>query len=120
MQTQSQRLEKIRNYRELELIPADLYLRQNRPQKSTSRLRAIGRWLADWFSSSTEPRICRKVDANGLFYWRAFDPVTGESARLSSVKEVHVWIEQRYQRHQSARSNRSQSIDAVGFYPFRF
>ncbi|MEO1146430.1 MAG: hypothetical protein AAFY26_12660 [Cyanobacteria bacterium J06638_22] len=120
MQVQSKRLEKIRHYRELELIPIELYLRQNKPQPPTGRLRAIARWLTDFLVPSTEPRIAQKVDANGLFYWRVFDPVTGETARLTSVKDVHDWIEQRYQRRSSIHANPSHSIDPTMVRPFNF
>jgi hypothetical protein len=120
MQTQSQHLEKSRYYRELELIPIELYLRQNKLQKPTGRLQAIARWLTDWLVPSTEPRIAQKVDANGLLYWRVFDPITGETARLTSVKDVHDWIEQRYQRRGSNHSNPSRSIDPTVLRPFNF
>jgi|GEM_PF-744907 len=120
MQTQPKRLEQIRHYRELELIPTELYLQQTQPQKQTGWLKAIACWLADWVTPSTEPRIYQKVDARGLAYWKVFDPVTGEGARLHSVNEVHTWLEQRYRCQESVRSVKPLSLDSMRVYPFRF
>lgn len=120
MQTQSKRLEQSRHYRELELIPVDLYLKQTEPQKKTEWLKAIARCLVDWMTPSTEPRIHHKVAANGLAYWKVFDPISGETARFNNVEDVHIWLEQRYCCPGAMRSHPSSYLESIRSYPFRF
>lgn len=95
---------KLERYRELELIPADLY-----PESSHRRgwgmIRAIARWIADISIDTNEPRIFRGIDESGSLYWRVYDPVTRESARFYDEQEVRSWLEERYHcRNRAAAS----------------
>lgn len=89
---------KLERYRELELIPADLYPTPTKTRRSWLVLRAIGRWIADVTTPSTEPRIYRGTDDDGALYWRVCDPITGESARFYNEAEVRTWLDDRYHR----------------------
>ena len=43
-----------------------------------------------------EPKIWRKRDRAGNWYFQVFDPITGASSILESEQEVRVWLEKRY------------------------
>jgi hypothetical protein len=72
---------------------------------STKALRMAHRKLPLWqrlltlLSGKTEPKIWRKRDRAGNWYFRVFDPVTNLSSTFSSEQEVRVWLEQRYYDH---------------------
>ncbi|MBD1913819.1 MULTISPECIES: hypothetical protein [unclassified Leptolyngbya] len=92
---------KLERYRELELIPAELYP-DSYGWKSWSVIRAIARWIADVTLNSREPRIFRGIDDAGVLYWRVHDPVTRSSARFYDESEVRSWLEERYHNRRNA------------------
>jgi len=56
---------KLERYRELELIPADLYPTPSKAERGWAVFRTVGRWLARVTLPPTEPRIYRGVDSDG-------------------------------------------------------
>jgi hypothetical protein len=59
----------------------------------------ISRLLQQMVASLTkapEPRIDTVKDRFGKTVWYVHDPITGQSAHLSSETEVRLWIEKRY------------------------
>lgn len=60
------------------------------------RLSQVGRSLLQYLCGSTEPRITRKFDAEGIPYFAVYDPVSNEHCTFSSEPELRTWLEQRY------------------------
>jgi hypothetical protein len=87
---------KLERYRELELIPAELYPEPSNGWKGWRVIRAIAHWISAITLDHNEPRIFRGIDDTGALYWRVYDPVTRDSARLYDEGEVRAWIEDRY------------------------
>jgi hypothetical protein len=59
----------------------------------------ISRLLQQMVASLTkapEPRIDIVKDSFGKTVWYVHDPITGQSAHLSSEIEVRIWVEKRY------------------------
>jgi hypothetical protein len=75
---------------------------QQQPQSKTNKLTIISkisRLLQQIFISLTkglEPRICTVKDSFGKTIWCVYDPITGQSARLTSETKVRIWLEERY------------------------
>ena len=73
---------------------------------STSKLRRklprfqklSGLWerLVNALAGQSEPKIYRKRDRQGNWYFRVYDPVGDRSATLYSERELRAWIDQRY------------------------
>ncbi|HEY9624049.1 MAG TPA: hypothetical protein V6C78_27065 [Crinalium sp.] len=61
-----------------------------------STIKTIAHNLFAYFTSGSEPRIRKVVDHTGITYWDVYDPYTNRSARLTSEKEVIIWLEGRY------------------------
>jgi len=95
---------KLERYRELELIPADLYPTPVNTWRNWAVFRTVGRWIANATLPATEPRIYRGTDADGALYWRVCDPLTGESTRLYSEADVRSWLDERYNRRSKPSS----------------
>jgi hypothetical protein len=83
-------------YKQLELIPDSV------AQPKTGLLANIGEWFANLWHSLTsssrtnEPDIWQTTDRYGNLWWRAYDPVTGQTSYLSSEDEVLMWLDQRH------------------------
>ena len=58
--------------------------------------RALWEGLLTLLSGRKEPKIWRKRDRAGNWYFRAFDPITGASSVMDSEQELRVWLEKRY------------------------
>jgi hypothetical protein len=52
--------------------------------------------LLTCLSGRKEPKIWRKRDRVGNWYFQVFDPSTRISSVLESEQEVRVWLEKRY------------------------
>ena len=52
--------------------------------------------LLTLFSGRKEPKIWRKRDRAGNWYFRVFDPITGATSAVESEQELRVWLEKRY------------------------
>lgn len=44
----------------------------------------------------SEPKIWKKIDAEGNIFWKTYDPVTGMTAQFDTEQEVRIWLEERY------------------------
>lgn len=122
MQTRhrERQLEQRKRYRQLELIPSALYQRQTQPQRRFGGWRAIARWIADWLTPTTDPRIYRKVNPSGTLYWHVVDPVTGTTANLDRIDEVYVWLEERYRCRSAGHHPPSHPAWSLGHKPLPF
>ena len=58
--------------------------------------RTLWEGLLTLFSERKEPKIWRKRDRAGNWYFRVFDPITGASSVMDSEQELRVWLEKRY------------------------
>jgi len=61
-----------------------------------TQLQRFGAQVANWLSTSDEPRIWTRTDRLGRVWWYARDPVTGNSLAQASEQDVRAWIEERY------------------------
>jgi len=52
--------------------------------------------LINALAGRSEPKIYRKRDRQGNWYFRVYDPVMGRSVTLYSEQEMRTWIDQRY------------------------
>lgn len=60
------------------------------------RLSQLWESLINALAGQSEPKIVRKRDRFGNWYFRVYDPVSQQSATLSSERELRAWIDQRY------------------------
>jgi hypothetical protein len=58
--------------------------------------RAFWERLLTLFSGRKEPKIWRKRDRAGNWYFRVFDPVTGAIGVMDTEQDLRVWLEKRY------------------------
>lgn len=78
--------------------------RSKRQPSPWSKLNDVWQVVLTYFSASSEPKVWQSEDASGLSQWKAYDPVTGESAVYDSETEMRVWLEERhYQYHRFTR-----------------
>ena len=62
----------------------------------TSKISRLLQQIVASLTKAPEPRIGTVKDSFGKTVWYVHDPITGQSARLSSETEVRIWIEKRY------------------------
>jgi hypothetical protein len=77
----------------------DMALGKVSPRTKTKKLAVIQQLLKSvftYFTHPSEPRIWKKCDRNGNFYFHIYDPVTGQFINLGSEQEVRCWLERRY------------------------
>lgn len=91
MRTYEQQL----NYERLELISRPAPIAEPQPS-AMNWLYSIGRKIVDFFSVNSELQIWQTTEPTGETWWRAYDPVSGQSAWLASEDEVLEWVENRY------------------------
>lgn len=76
--------------------------------KSQARLTKLWQnvcsFIGDAFSLHSEPCIREITNGKGVSYWTVHDPVSGTRLRFDSTKEIMVWLEQRYYKHQRERN----------------
>jgi hypothetical protein len=89
MRTYEQQL----NYERLELIPAAQAA--SLKTKIASAVKTAWRNLIRIFAPGSEPCIYQTSDASGQ-WWYVYDPITGDSAWLTSETEVLIWLDSRY------------------------
>jgi hypothetical protein len=61
-------------------------------------LKQIWQMLYQCLSTGSELRVWQAT-THHRHCWRAYDPLTGDSACFSSEAEMRLWIEQRYYLH---------------------
>lgn len=54
------------------------------------------KFLNTLLADHQEIQVSQKVDRHGNIYWKAYDPVTGNSFASGSETDVCMWIEQLY------------------------
>jgi hypothetical protein len=71
---------------------------RNRTRKShfSELFRKLAYTAEGMFFDQSEPRIRQVRRPSGEVYWRAYDPVTRQSASFDSEAAVRSWLEQRY------------------------
>lgn len=62
-------------------------------------LKTVWQGLSRSMTGGNDLRVWQASDEDGYMHWRAYDPVTGETAICDSEDEMRVWIEQRYHHH---------------------
>lgn len=81
---------------ELALILLQSIKQRKQEQTFLFRLSHLFQKLVVTLIKAPEPRIGRVKDHLGNTIWCVYDPITGQSARLSSEVEVNLWLKQRY------------------------
>lgn len=77
---------------------------QNHNLSVWSRINDTWQMALTYFAASSEPHVWLSQDASGLPQWKAYDPITGQSATCSSETEMRTWLEERhYQYHRLSR-----------------
>lgn len=71
-------------------------------------LKALWQGFVKTAIGSNELQVWQTTDTDGYLYWRAYDPLTRESAICDSEDEMRAWIEQRYHNHPSAAEQHYQ------------
>ena len=62
----------------------------------SSKISRLIQQMVASLTKAPEPRIDTVKDSFGKSVWYVHDPITGQSAHLSSEIEVRIWIEKRY------------------------
>lgn len=84
-------------------------LRPSQPQrhkntKRFARLNDVWQSVIAHFATSSEPHVWLTQDAQGHPHWKAYDPVTKQSADYLSEQDMRAWLEERhYFYHRSRR-----------------
>lgn len=75
-----------------------------RQSSAWSKLNDIWQDALAYFAASSEPKVWQFQNGSGLSQWKAYDPITGESAVCDSEAEMRTWLEERhYQYHRFTR-----------------
>ena len=59
-------------------------------------LTKLGRWLVEWFTIDSGPRIWQTTDRHGQVCYRVYDPQTRRSLQFQSETEVLIWLDTRH------------------------
>lgn len=66
-------------------------------QALRSPLQRIGQWFVQVTSRRLELRVWQ-TRSRDRWYWRAYDPLSGQAACFGTEAEMRLWIEQQYSR----------------------
>lgn len=84
-------------YQTLEMIP------QRPSQRRQSQLNKIWQSIVTFFAASEEPHVWKGLNQAGQSMWKAYDPITHQSADYETEEEMRAWLEERhYQYHRCA------------------
>lgn len=62
-------------------------------------LKTVGRAIAQTFSHSHDPKICKICTVEtraGQTIWQVYDPITNHRIRFDTEAEVRIWLDQRF------------------------
>lgn len=82
-------------YQEMELISDKLQQKPNKPSLG-AKLNNLWQSVLAYFATSSEPCVWNTQDSTGHTQWKAYDPVTRQSACCDSEEELRAWLEERH------------------------
>lgn len=86
-------------FQQSQIEAASLQTQPKRNLHLRTKLNDLWQAVIEFLETSSELYITQIQDKTGQTQWKAFDPITGQSAQFDSEEDVRVWVEERYYQH---------------------